>query len=119
MNKCFSVVLALVFVVGYSTLLHAQSDVSSQKQDIAAYRVDVGNKAERGFENALLGWTEVPKRVVDITRESGNPIWGLLAGGFQGTLKAMARTASGVTDIVTAPVDPEKAPLMNPDIAVE
>ena len=94
-------------------------DVASQGQDIVGYRAEVGNKAARGAKNVLFGWTELPKRVVDVTRDSRNPIWGIFAGGFQGALKAMARTASGVMDIATAPVSPEHGPMMQPDITVE
>lgn len=85
----------------------------------SAYLKSVGNKAARGVKNILFGWTELPKRIVDITKETKNPIWGLLAGTFQGSLKCLARTASGVSDVVTAPVTPEKDPLIQADIDVE
>jgi len=87
--------------------------------DISSYRGDVGDKAARGLENIFFGWTEVPKRVVDITQETNNPFWGLFAGTFQGTLKAMARTTSGVSDVVTAPINPDGAPLISPEIDVD
>ena len=95
------------------------ADSSTVGADTASYRLSVGEKAARGTKNVLFGWTEIPKRVVDITQETNNPIWGLVAGVFQGTLKAMARTFSGVVDVVTAPIAPNDAPLMQPDINVQ
>lgn len=120
MKKIFAASLTLFLIVGPSLILCAdQGAATTTEQEISDYRMEVGSKAERGVKNALFGWTEIPKRIVDITQETKNPIWGLLAGGFQGTLKAMSRTASGVCDVVTAPINPEKGPLMQPDINVE
>lgn len=60
-------------------------------------------KLERGFSNTAFGWTEIPKRVVDKTKES-NPIRGSVLGIFQGTCRAFARTASGISEVLTFPV---------------
>jgi len=124
MKKLFVFILMLLFIAGPAVSVFAQkstssSDASSVPGDVAAYRLQVGEKAARGTGNLLFGWTEIPKRVVDITKETNNPIWGAVAGTFQGTLKAIARTASGASDIVTAPVSPQKDPLIQPDINVE
>jgi putative exosortase-associated protein (TIGR04073 family) len=91
-----------------SSVLAYADDTMTQAKTVSSYRLQVGQKVERGGKNLLFGWTELPKRIVDITKESKNPFWGVLAGTFQGTLKAVARTASGIGDIVTAPVTPEK-----------
>ncbi|MDD5439280.1 MAG: exosortase system-associated protein, TIGR04073 family [Candidatus Omnitrophica bacterium] len=80
------------------------------------YRHQIGNKAERGVTNVLFGWTEIPKRVVDITKESRNPIWGLAAGVYQGTGKAFARTTSGLCDVATCGFKPGEKPLVQPDM---
>ena len=121
----FFVVILVMFslVAGYSVVSHAGGapaiqDTPTVAGDMTLYRSDVGDKAARGIKNILFGWTELPKQIVDVTQES-NPIWGLLAGGFQGSLKAMARTFSGVSDVVTAPIAPEKGPFINPDIDVD
>ena len=126
MKVLIGIIVVTFLIIGPSPALIAGGgpavqvqDVSAQKADIMHYRTDVGNKAARGTKNVLFGWTELPKRVVDVTRDSKNPIWGLLAGGFQGALKAMARTASGIVDIATAPIAPGQPPLMQPDISVE
>ena len=72
-------------------------------------------KAERGFGNILFGWTEIPKRIVDKTKES-NPIKGLILGVLQGTCKAFARTASGVGDLATFPIGSYEKPAIIPDM---
>ena len=59
--------------------------------------------AEKGINNVFLGWTEIPKRIVDVTKES-NPINGIVAGVFQGTVRAFSRTASGISDMATFPI---------------
>ena len=117
MKRVFGIILMLLIIAGPVTLLHADESTLSDEQIL--YRQQVGDKAARGVNNVLFGWTELPKRVVDITKESNNPIWGLFAGTFQGILKAMARTASGVGDILTAPIAPDKPAFVNPDINVE
>ncbi|MBL7156797.1 MAG: exosortase system-associated protein, TIGR04073 family [Candidatus Omnitrophica bacterium] len=119
MKKFLGTVLTILILAVPSALLYADTGATTVEDEIVSYRLDVGSKAARGTKNILFGWTELPKRVVDITKESNNPIWGLLAGTFQGTLKAMARTASGVTDVVTAPIAPDKGPMMQADINVE
>ena len=119
MNRVFVIALIFLLIAGFSSLSFAGGDTATQSSDVAAYRLQVGNKFERGGKNILFGWTELPKRIVDITKESNNPIWGVLAGTFQGTLKAFARTASGVCDVATAPIKPADASFVNPDINVE
>ena len=73
-------------------------------------------KAERGFMNAAFGWTEVPKRIVDKTKEYNNPIKGVLLGVWQGTCKAFARTASGAFDLATFPIGRYDKPRILPDM---
>ena len=118
MKKVCVFALIFLFIFGAAIISYAADD-STVGKDVASYRLSVGEKAARGTKNVLFGWTELPKRVVDITKETNNPIWGLVAGVFQGTLKAVARTFSGVVDVVTAPIAPNEAPLMQPDINVE
>jgi len=116
-KKCIGIILMLLIVVGPITLLHAEGTTKAAAK--VTYCQQIGDKAARGLNNVLFGWTELPKRVVDITKETNNPVWGLFAGSLQGLLKAMARTASGVSDVLTAPIDPDKAPFITPEINVE
>jgi len=72
-------------------------------------------KLERGFTNTVFGWTEIPKRIVDKTKET-DPIRGLLLGSFQGTCKAFARTVSGLSEVATFPVGRYDKPRVLPDM---
>ncbi|MFH1594153.1 MAG: exosortase system-associated protein, TIGR04073 family [Candidatus Omnitrophota bacterium] len=118
MNKFVAcVVILLVFVS--TTIISYAADTATTSAAIAKHRTDVGAKAARGTKNILFGWTEIPKKVADLTKETRNPFWGLAVGTFQGTLKAMARTVSGISDVVTAPLMPERGPLVQADISVD
>ena len=59
--------------------------------------------ADRGINNVFLGWTEIPRRIVDVTKES-NLLNGIVVGVFQGTVRAFSRTASGISDMATFPI---------------
>jgi len=114
MRKVGIVSLIFTFVLIATFILQATDTASAQE-----YRKRIGEKAERGVGNALFGWTEIPKKVVDITKESNNPFWGLVAGVFQGTLKAFARTTSGVVDIATCGIKNDEKPFVQPDMDVD
>ena len=73
-------------------------------------------KAGRGFTNLALGWTEIPRKIMDTTKET-NPIQGLIWGTWQGTVKALARTTSGVADLATFPIGKYDKPVVFPDIS--
>jgi len=125
MKRIFGIVLMLLLITGFSLLAYAdegetmtgaKGEVMTKSEEIRAYRLTIGEKAARGVKNILLGWTEIPKRVINITKETQNPIWGLFVGTYEGTLKAVGRTLSGVCDVLTAPIDPEKGPFIPADI---
>ena len=117
MKKVGIMAIILLLVCSYS--FGAYVAEGEQSLSLQESRKQIGQKAERGLEKALFGWTEIPKRVVDITKESGNPFWGVLAGLFQGTLKAFAKTASGVVDIATCGVKSDEKPFIQPDMNVQ
>ena len=129
MKKILAIFLALSVMTGFASVLCADQGVksaTSQSQDTTSYRLAVGEKAARGVKNVLTGWMEIPKGIVDVTQASKDPknpapgvIWGFLAGTFQGTIKAMVKTASGTVDIVTAPITPEKDPFIPPDLNMD
>ena len=77
----------------------------------------IGVKVLRGAKNMLLGWTEIPLTMFE-AKDADNVVAALLTGLYKGTMKAMARTISGVSDIVTAPLDPDGEPLVQPNIDV-
>lgn len=125
MKRFFGIVLVFLLITGFSALSYADEgevmvgetgEVMTERADIRAYRLTIGEKAARGVKNILLGWTEIPKRIISVTKKTENPIWGLLVGTYEGTLKAVGRTISGVVDVLTAPIDPEKEPFFPADI---
>lgn len=60
-------------------------------------------KVKRAAKNTVLGWTEIPKSIVKVTKETDNPFMGITVGLLKGIANAFARTASGVADVVTLP----------------
>ena len=79
----------------------------------------MANKFGRGATNILTGWVEIPKTFMITTKaNSNNFVLGIVAAVFQGGAKAIARTLSGICDIVTAPIAPEKGPFIQPDIDI-
>lgn len=133
MKRFSGIVLILLLITGFSVLSYADEgeiiiedtgevmigdtgEIMTQTEEIRAYRLTIGEKAARGVKNILLGWTELPKRIIDTTQETGNPIWGLFVGTYEGALKAAGRTISGVSDVLTAPINPEGDPYIPADI---
>ena len=124
MKKCLTVLSVFIMVVSFAVTVFAADMPTMTKaetttvqkttvQKTAVQKATVQSttggypagpiqKAERGFGNIAYGWTEIPKRIVDKTKES-NPIQGLVLGLFQGGCKAFARTASGFFDVATFP----------------
>lgn len=107
-----TVILLMLMVFTFSSSLEAEVPSGGKKAESTA---GPATKAERGLKNAALGWTEIPKRIIDKTKES-NPISGLLVGAWQGTCKAFARTASGVSDLATFPIGRYDKPAVLPDM---
>ncbi len=68
-----------------------------------------GMKAERGVKNILFGWTDIPRSIIQVTKDSKNAFWGLTAGTFKGIGKAFPRTVSGIADVVTFPITYDKS----------
>jgi len=75
-------------------------------------------KLTRGAKNLGLGWTELPKSIVDTTKGS-NVIAGLTVGTLKGVAQAVARTVSGAVDVVTFPMAPNEKPLVKPSMIPE
>ena len=85
------------------------------QKKVATYPAGPIQKLERGFGNLVFGWTEIPKRVVDKTKES-NPIKGAFLGVWQGSCKAFARTVSGASEVLTFPIGRYNKPRVLPDM---
>lgn len=75
-------------------------------------------KGERGFKNVALGWTEIPKTVLDTSKEK-NVLVGLTVGTLKGIANAFARTISGAVDIVTMPAGNYQKQAIKPTMVEE
>ena len=125
MSTKILVVIALIafIITGVSYAEDAKSNITPGNKDTVASASATtpslahkpGMKAERGIKNILFGWTDIPKSIIQVTRDSKNPIWGLTAGTLKGVGKAFPRTVSGVADVVSFPMgDYDKMPV-HPD----
>ena len=104
MKKFFTVFVVIIVALSFSlTAMAADAPASKDASGKKTYPAGPVQKAERGFSNAVFGWTEIPKRIVDESKAS-NPVKGLILGTWQGTCKAFARTVSGVGDLATFPI---------------
>jgi putative exosortase-associated protein (TIGR04073 family) len=117
MAKIALVVLIALFLVSISYAGTVVTPANKSQSPAAAGKSDAlqhkpGMKAERGVKNILFGWTEIPKSVIQVTRDTKNPIWGLVGGSFKGLGKAFPRTVSGIADVVSFPIaDYDKMPV--------
>lgn len=122
--KIVKIALIIIMALSVSALAYAEmsnvtpankATVSAAKAKTPALQCKPGMKAERGVKNILFGWTDIPKSIIQVTRDTKNPIWGLTAGTFKGIGKAFPRTVSGIADVVSFPMgDYEKLPV-HPD----
>jgi len=116
MRKVSSVLLIVILILSFTVTGFAADAPNTAKSGAGKYPPGPIQKAERGMGNIFFGWTEIPKRVVDKTKEYNNPIKGLLLGTFQGSCKAFARIASGVVDVATFPIGKYEKPSVLPDM---
>jgi len=119
------VVIALIaiFITGVSYAEDVKTNFTPGNKDTIASTSPItpslahkpGMKAERGVKNILFGWTDIPKSIIQVTRDSKNPIWGITGGTLKGIGKAFPRTVSGIADVVSFPMgDYDKMPV-HPD----
>ena len=115
--KILKAALIITLVMSMVGVGYAASAVSSGNSDASAGKTPAlqhrpGMKAERGVKNILFGWTEIPKSIIQVTRDSKNPFWGLTGGALKGLGKAFPRTISGIADVVSFPIgDYDKMPI--------
>jgi len=118
--KIFSIALIILLALTISTVSHAEQTSNftpgnksmAKAQGVESPKLE-GTKAVSGFENFILGWTEIPKGIIDKTQETGNPIMGFTEGTFKGIIKALPRTLNGAADMIL-PVDPTNVPEETP-----
>jgi len=111
LKKAYFAALIILLVISMVGLSYAETTYGPMK------------KAGRGAKNLLLGWTDIPLSITEVTMDTNNAALGLSAGLWQGFKKAFPRTVSGLVDLVTfaipdydkSPVSPD--PLMEPATA--
>ena len=118
-----AITLIAIFITGVSYAGDVKTNITpANKNTVASTPVTTpslahkpGMKAERGIKNILFGWTDIPKSIIQVTKDSKNPIWGLTAGTLKGIGKAFPRTVSGLADVISFPMgDYDKVPV-HPD----
>ena len=119
--KIFKIGLIFLMALSLTTISYAgTSNIAPANKNTGAVKMrstavkekGPGVKAERGIKNMLFGWVEIPRSIIQVTKDSKNPIWGLTAGTIKGIGKALPRTVSGVSDVATAPFcSYERAPV--------
>ncbi len=73
-------------------------------------------KLTRGIINVTTGWLEVPIQIAE-NRDETILLW-IPHGIFQGLMQGGTRTFLGAWDIITFPVAPYDAPLLEPDTLI-
>ena len=100
MKKLLSVAFIFLFVISVVGLSYAETKTGPM------------DKAGRGAKNLLLGWTDIPLSISEVTMDTKNAAIGLTAGAWQGFKKAFPRTISGLVDLATFPIpDYAKSPV--------
>ena len=104
MKKLIIIAVLITFAIGVMSLSAlAQED----------------NKAKRAGKNIALGWTEIPKTITQVTKDTDNPFLGITLGLLKGVANAFARTTSGIADVVTLPSGLNEEPVMKPSMVPE
>jgi len=75
----------------------------------------VTTKVNRGGKNILTAPLEIPKGVIQTTKES-NVIFGVLFGPIRGLCNFFSKVTSGVTDIATSTTGSQDEPLLKPEM---
>jgi len=75
--------------------------VMAQDRSKAVPQANTQDKLQNTTGNVALGWTEIPKAVAAVTKDTDNPFLGITVGLLKGIANAFARTVSGVADVVT------------------
>jgi putative exosortase-associated protein (TIGR04073 family) len=96
---------------------YAQGD-----EDVYRENTDVQkmfHKLGRGISNVLLGWVEIPKNIAKEWRRT-EPFTGTIVGSVKGIGWAIARTLSGVYEIISFPfpVPRNYEPIMYPEFVL-
>jgi len=107
MLKKFFVVFMIIFVAASFVL-----------PSFAANKERVTAKINRGGEKIISSPLEIPKAIMQTTKES-NPVFGLLFGSIRGACNFVAKITSGVVDVVGCNVGDTKVEYVKPQMTAE
>ncbi|MEY4768818.1 MAG: hypothetical protein RL637_1457 [Pseudomonadota bacterium] len=99
MNLNYALILLLSLTV--SPFVSAESVIPDTEAD--SYAEQVSDQAVHGLTNIGSAVLEIPKSMVNATNES-NVALGVIGGLTKGILHTAGRFASGVVELVTAPI---------------
>ena len=102
MKKAVSILLVVVVMLSFSSLVYAKTPA---------------DKFVRGIANVVTGGLEIPRTMGEEWKNSKNAAAGMFCGFFKGIALAVARTGSGIWDVLTFPVATPKdyEPIYTPD----
>ena len=106
-----ALVFVLLLVIFCAPLSFAASDKVCAAANSDRYFQAAGGKLARGVANTLFGWIELFRQPA-----INENAW---EGVGKGIVQAIARTGSGVLEIVTFVVPQAKIPLPNPNCPLE
>lgn len=107
MRTIFVILLVIAVISAFSTATFASERGAAAQTKLA-----------RGVKNVALGWTEIPKNIVSTSKQS-NAFVGITVGTAKGLFQAVARTVSGVVDVVTFPIGTYDRPAVKPSMISE
>lgn len=106
MTKLLAVALSIVLVFSIAGPAMAKS---SDK---------ITEKVNRGGKNIFTAPLEIPKAVIQTTKDS-NVIFGILFGPIKGICNMFSKITSGTADIVAAPTGCKDSPCIKPVMVEE
>ncbi len=77
-----------------------------------------GVKLTRGLLNIGTGWLEIPAQMEEQKKMDNSAGDWVIRGFFKGVGMGLARTLYGMWDILSFPVAPYDAPIMDPDTLI-
>lgn len=78
------------------------------KANFTPPKTSSGTSTSKSAADMFLGWTDIPKSIIEVTKETKNPLWGLTGGTLKGIGKAFPKTVSGTANVVAPHKDAVK-----------
>ncbi len=86
------------FAVAFPAMMVVFIMIAAPAMAADDYGTQVAQKFGRGLGNAATGWIEIPKNIVNVTRDS-NIALGLTWGILKGAMNTVGRTVVGALDL--------------------